>query len=161
MKVIPYILYLYILALHETILSDLLSIYGAAIDLAVLMVVLIALYKSELTTLWFAVCAAVIAGTVRPDMMTWQMLALVVPAMVVSRVSARVNLESLSSRLLILGGFLLIHESVISFLLSHDGPLFVIYRLILPSAVYSLLVGWIFFLIIDGRITWQKVKALF
>jgi hypothetical protein len=161
MKVIPYILYLYLLAFHETVLSDLIGVYGATVNLVVLMVVMVALYRNVSTALWFAACAAIIVGTPHPGLMTWQMLTLVTLSLVVSRISGRVNLESLSSRLLILGGFLLIHQGVISFLTSSDNPLFVIYRMILPTAVYSLVIGWIIFLMIDGRVTWRKVKALF
>ncbi|MEW5922751.1 MAG: hypothetical protein AB1746_02050 [Candidatus Zixiibacteriota bacterium] len=161
MKIIPYILYLFFLALHLIITKDIIVIYGAGIDMAVLIITLIALYKSETTTLWFAVCAGIILGSVRLDLMTWEILALVIPALIVHQVGTRINLESVTSRLILMAGFLLIHQSIIALVISGSDFLTLIYRTILPGAVYTLIIGGIAFQILDGRITWKKIKALF
>ena len=111
MRFIPYILYLFLLALYLTILRDITYICGAQIDLAVLMAALVALYKSEMTTFWFAVCIAIISGTPLLDLLPWEMIILVIPALIVNQISARINLESLTSRLILVAGYLLIHQA--------------------------------------------------
>jgi len=161
MKVIPYIIYLYILALHYTILTDLVSIYGSVIDLAVLMVVLVAIYKDEITSLWFAISVGIVAGSQRFELMPWEILILAGIALLINYISTRADLGAITTRLIILGGFLLIHKSVITLLSSNEAFAYMIYRYILPSTIYSLFPGWLFFLIIDGRITWRKIKAQF
>lgn len=161
MKVIPYILYLFLLAFHLVITRDITVIYGAEIDLAVLIITLIALYKSETTTLWFAVCAGIISGSIRLDLMPWEVLSLALPALAVHQIGTRINLESVTSRLILMAGFLLIHQSVITLVISSSDFLTLIYRTILPGAVYTLIIGGIAFQMLDGRITWKKIKSLF
>lgn len=161
MRVIPYILYLYLLAFHYTILSGVVAVWGVTVDLTALMVILVGLYKSETTALWFAVGAAVVSGTLRLDLMPWELFLLGSTALVVSRVSIKMNLESITSRLIILGGFLFIHQLAITLLTSPDDIVFMLYRSIVPCTLYSLIIGWFYFQFKDGRITWQKVKSLF
>jgi len=161
MRIIPYILYLFLLAFHLTIVKDITVIYGAFIDFTVLMVALVALYKGESTALWFAVCVGIIAGSVRLSLMPWEMLLLVIPAFVINQISARINLESMTSRLMIVGLFLFLHQAVIELVVSTEGYLFLLYASVLPTTIYSLVVGWIIFQMLDGHITWKKVKTLF
>ncbi len=161
MKVIPYILYLSLLAFFYSILSGLTIICGASIDLAVILVMLIAIYKSELTALWFAVFAGIIAGTIRLDLMPWEILILAVAALVINQVSRRMNLESIISRMIILGGFALIHGVAINLIIYSDDIIFTFYRISLTSAVYTMVIGWLIIMCLDGRITLAKFKALF
>jgi len=161
MRIIPYILYLFLLAFHLTIFKQITSAYGGLIDLSVIMIALVALYRSETTTLWFAVCAAVIAGSPRLDMMPWELLMLVIPALVVNQISVRINLESITSRLIIVGGFLLVHQAFSALIISARDFFYLMYSSVLPTLIYSMIVAWIIFLFIDGRITWKKIKALF
>jgi len=161
MKIIPYIIYLYILGLYYTILSDLTVIYGATVDLAALMVALVALYKSETAALWFAISVGIIVGSRRLDLMPWEMAILAVLALIVNQISARMNLESSISRLILLAVVFLIHQSVIAFLVSSDDLFFVMYRTILPGILFSLLIGWIFLQFRDVHATWRRFKALF
>lgn len=161
MRFIPYILYLFLLALYLTILRDITYICGTQIDLAVLMAALVALYKSEMTTFWFAVCIAIISGTPLLDLLPWEMIILVIPALIVNQISARINLESLTSRLILVAGYLLIHQAVLTLIVAGNDFFILLYKSILPTMVYSLVIGWLIFQILDGRITWKKTKALF
>ncbi len=165
MSVIPYILYLYLLGFHVTILSDLTSIFGVTIDLAALMVCLIAIYKSELTALWFAIAAAVIVGTWAgaPNLanIPWEMLFLGGLALAVRHLSVRLNLDSTASKLLLLAGGLLFHRLALTLVISQADFFTLLYRYIIPSVLYTWCLGWLYFLYHDGRITWAKFKALF
>lgn len=161
MRVVPYILYLYLLALHCTILSDITGIFGAIINLAVLMVTMVALYKTELVSFWFAISVGIVVGTLRLDLMPVEIFLFAGAALMVHQISVRINLESITSRLLILVGFLLIHDIVITLVISPGEFIFLFYRMILPSTLYSLIIGWLFFRFLDGHITWRKVKTLF
>ncbi|UCD16740.1 MAG: hypothetical protein JSV44_09810, partial [Candidatus Zixiibacteriota bacterium] len=144
MKVIPYILYIYLLGFHITILSRVTAIYGITIDLTALLVALIALRKNDLTAVWFALAAGIVAGTVRLDLMPWEMLFLAGIALAIHRCSTRMNLESISSRMLLLGGALLIHQLLISVVVSTADFLNILLRLILPGTIYTLVFGWLF-----------------
>lgn len=161
MKIIPYILYLFLLAFHIIISRDITVIFGAQIDLAVLMITLIALYKRETTALWFAVCAGIISGSIRLDLMPWEVLSLTIPALAVHQIGTRINLESVTSRLILMAGFLLVHQSVITLVISGSDFLTLIYRTILPGTFYTLIIGGIAFQLLDRRITWKKIKVLF
>jgi len=161
MRIIPYIIYLYLLAFHYTILSDLVSIYGATIDLAVLMVTIVSIYKSEMTAFWFAVAVGIVAGTLRLDLMPWEILFLTGFAVLVNNLSTRVNISSITARILILAGFLIVHQTLVIVLISGESFIYLVYRYILPSTIYSLIPGWIFFLIKDERLTWKEIKAQF
>jgi hypothetical protein len=160
MKFIPYIFYLYVLAFYNTVLSDLFSIYGVNLDLPLLMVTIIALYRTETTALWFAIGVAVISAIQRLDMMPWEILALGGIAVVANQVSLRMNLESIASRLIVLAVFLLIHNVFITLVMSFDNFPFVLYRYILPGTIYTMFLGWLVFLFKDGLFSLRKVKAL-
>jgi cell shape-determining protein MreD len=161
MKIIPYILYLLLLACYNTVLSEIISIYGVAVNLAVLMVALVALNKSEPVALWFAIAAGIVAGSVRLDLMPWQVMILGLAAITVNHIGRRVNLDAILSRLLILAGVILIHTLIFAILVTPDNIPYLIYRIVLPSTLYTLIIGWLFFLIKDGHLTWAKIKALF
>lgn len=161
MSIMPYILYLYLLGFHVTIFSDVSSIYGVTIDLAALMVCLVAIYKSELTALWFALAAAIVVGAMRLEMMPWELLFLGILAVIVKHLSIRVNLESLASRLLLLAGGILFHKLAVSLTVSSAGFFMMLYRYIIPGVFYTWVLGWVYFMYRDGRITWTKFKALF
>jgi len=161
MKIIPYIIYLYLIAFHYTILSEIVDIYQITFDLAAVIVGLIAMYRSESVALWFALAAAVVAGSRNPELIPWEILLLGGTAVVVNQVSLRVNLESIASRLFIIGGLVFVHVLAVDLLVSRADVLFSIYRHILPTVLYSLVVLWILFLIIDKKLTWPKIKSLF
>ena len=161
MRILPYLLYLYLLGLHITILSDVTSIQGVSVDLAALLVILVALYKSDLVAIWFAMGVGIVAGSLRLDLMPWEMFVLGVIALAIHQCSRRMNLESLTSRLLLLGGFIFLHHLIIGVVLSTSDFTLMLIRQVIPGTVYTLLFGWLFLLWRDGRLTWEKLKALF
>jgi hypothetical protein len=161
MKIIPYLFYLYVLAIYNTILSDIISIYDVTIDLAAVMVGLIALYKSESVAVWFSLMAAFVVGTPRLELVPWEMVVLAISALIINRASNRINLEAVSSRLLMLAALILVHGTIMALLTSRGELVYMVYRMVLPVTAYSLLLGWLFFLFKDGHITWKKMKAIF
>ncbi|MFH2035291.1 MAG: hypothetical protein ABIJ45_02720 [Candidatus Zixiibacteriota bacterium] len=160
-RILPYILYLFIIAFYRTILIEPFSIFGAVIDLSALLVVLVGFYKSESIALWFGLAAAVIIGSQRLEIMPWEMVVLGAGAVVINQFSFRVNLESLVSRLLILGAFVLVHQVVASLLVSPNIFFYSLYKAILPSVIYTVALGWVFFQFKDGKVTIQNIKSLF
>ncbi len=160
MRIILYIFYLYILAFYNTILGDMISIYGVTIDLAGLLVILIAIYRGETTALWFAIGTAVITSTQRLDLMPWEMFSLCAVAVTAKQIGTRINLDSIPSRLIIIISLLLVHNIVITLAISSDEFVYVLYRYMLPGAGYTLLLGWLLLLIGDGLISVRKVKVL-
>ena len=161
MKAVPYILYLLLIAFYLTILSDLISIFGIRFDLVAMLVVLVGLFKNETVALWFALSVALVAGTQRLDIMPWEMLVLGGGALIVNQVSLRVNLESVMSRLIVVGVFVFFHQIIQSLFISYESIFYSLYKIILPSVLYALVVAWLFFRIKDGNITWLKIKSLF
>lgn len=161
MKLIPYLIYLFILTFHDTILVNLISVYGVTVDISVLLVVLVALYKSEEETIWFAFFAGMVTGATDVAVMPYDILVMVIIGAVANLLAIRINLESLLSRLIILAGAVILHRIIVTAIISSNEFLFQFVRIILPIAGYTVIVGLIFFMIRDGRITWQKTKAIF
>ena len=161
MKILPYILYIYLLGFHVTIFSDISSIYGITIDLTALLVCLVAIYKEESTALWFAIAAGFVAGAVNLSLMPWELFVLGGLALALSHLSRRINLDSIASRLMLLAGGLFVHAMVISLVFSSRDFITILFRYIFPSIIYTWLIGWMFFLYRDGRVTWKKIRDLF
>lgn len=161
MRILPYILYLFLIAFFEVILKNLTSIYGVSINLTALIVMLVAIYKSEVISLWFGFVAGLVmaAGAVEFH---------VLPALITSGLGLaafhawrRLNFESVYSKLLVvfIGTFL--HYLLL--LLVEGGASFFYVVLIkaLPGAIYTTVIAYFFFLIVEGRISYQKIKSLF
>ena len=161
MKVIPYLLYLFLITFHLIILSDIISILGARLNLLILIIVMIGLFKSETEAIWFGLSAGIIVGAARLDVMQWEVLVITIIAVVVKQVSSRINLESLASKVVVLACGVFLHEVVISLITFTEEFFFILIRYIIPSTAYTVIVGLILFLIKDGRISKQKIKALF
>lgn len=161
MKILPYLLYLFLITFHLIILSDIISILGARLNVLMLIIVMIGLFKSETEGVWFGLAAGVIVGAARLDIMAWEVLLITFIAVAVKQVSSRINLDSLASKVVVLASAVFLHEVIISLIIFTDKIFFILIRYILPSTAYTVLVGLILFLIKDGRISRQKIKALF
>ncbi len=161
MKIIPYILYLFLIAFYVTIFSDFVAIYGVTIDLVVFLVVAVGLFKDEIEATWFGVAAGIVAGATRLDLMPWDVLTIGVIAFAANQMGTRINLESLLSKIIVLATAVLLHGIVQTLVISADNFFYVLLRFVMPSMVYTVLLGVLFFLIKDGRISWEKTKALF
>jgi rod shape-determining protein MreD len=159
--VLPYILYLVLVSAHMVLTREPSMIYGIAIDLAALVVVMVAIYKDEWTALWFGFAAGLVAGAVDPLTAGWQALILAAIGDSAFHFRQRLNLDSIAARLLLLFGGVLLH-GWLSVLIEGGGDF--LYKLVLwpfGSALYTTLVGWVFFLFADHIITYKKVRALF
>jgi hypothetical protein len=161
MRAIPYILYIYLITFHETILVEGISIFGISIDPYVLLVALVGLYKTDLEAFWFAFAVGIVAGSVRLDLMPYQVLVLTAIGVAVNELSVRINLDSVASRIIILAGAVIVHKSIMTLLISADQFPYMLVRYIVPGAAYTMLAGFLFFMIKDGRVTWQRIKTLF
>ena len=161
MRVIPYLLYLFLITFHSIILTDLISILGVRLNMPILIIVLIGLFKSETEAIWFGLSAGIIIGAARLDLMPWEVLVITVIAVAVKQVSSRINLESLASKVVVLACSVFLHEVIITLIISTEEFFFILIRNILPGTAYTVLVGLLFFLIKDGRISREKIKALF
>jgi hypothetical protein len=161
MKIIPYILYLFLIAFYATIVADIISILGVTVDLLIIIVVMIAFYKSETEALWFGMAAGVVAGATHLNLMPWEISIVSLIALAVNQIGGRINLESAVSKIFVLGCCALVHGIVMTLSVSTEEFFFVLIRYILPGAVYTLVIGSIFFLVKDGYISWSKIKALF
>ncbi len=161
MRVLPYLLYLFLITFHLIILSDLISILGARLNMLILIIVIIGLFKSETEAIWFGLSAGIIVGAARLDLMPWEVLVITVIAVAVKQVSSRINLESLASKVVVLACSVFLHEVIITLIISTEEIFFILIRYILPGTAYTVLIGLIFFLIKDGRISRKKIKALF
>jgi cell shape-determining protein MreD len=126
-----------------------------------LMVTFVSIYKGELTAFWFAFAVGIVAGTLRLDTMPWEILFLTGFAVLVNGLSTRVNISAITARMIILAGFLIVHETLVILLISDESFFYLLYRFVLPSTIYSLIPAWIFFLIKDERLTWKEIKAQF
>lgn len=161
MKLIPYLLYLWLVGFHEVIGRDVTSIYGCTINVAALVLLLVANYKSEVTAVWFGLVVGLVLSAGRMDMMGWNAVIFASVGLVAYHVKERLNLDSMYARLLmILGGTLLINVLV----QIHSGIELIWFRLLfemIPSAIYTTIIGWLVFLIKDGRITYERTKSIF
>ena len=161
MRVLPYLLYLFLITFHSIILSDLISIMGVRLNMLILIIVLIGLFKSETEAIWFGLSAGIIVSAARLDLMPWEVLVITVIAVAVKQVSSRINLESLASKVVVLACGVFLHEVIITLIISTEEFFFILIRYILPGTAYTVLIGLIFFLVKDGRISREKIKALF
>ena len=161
MKLIPYILYLLLLALHKVILQDLTTVYTVSISLSAFLVVAVALYKSETTAVWFGFFVGLVAGMSTPGLFGWYALLTALLGGAAFRVRERLNLDSLVSKLLLVFGGVLVYN-IILMAISHPGGFFYLLGTsVVPGAVYTAIVAWVFFLFKEGRITTRKIKAMF
>ena len=161
MRVIPYLIYFLLLAAHVVIFRDLTAIYGATINLAALMVLVAALYKTELIAGWFGLCVGIVLAAATPALLGWHAAALVIVGIGGYHVKERLNLDSVYPRLLFVLGGVFVHN-VLVLLIDGGGALFLqLGTNALPSAVYTVGVAYLFFIFKDGVITYQKFRSIF
>jgi cell shape-determining protein MreD len=162
MAIIPYLLYLLLIGFDAVILKDTITIYTASINMPVLVVLTVALYKNEVTAVWFGFFAGLVAGAGGPPaLLGWQALIMAVLAAAGSFVRERLNLDSLRARLLVVLIGVLLHNLISLALSRSDGwPVF-LFSYVLAGAVYTTVLAWLFFLVKEGRLSAEKIKAIF
>lgn len=164
MRLIPYIIYLFMIAFYRTILAGLFSLGWAEIYLAALIVMLVALKKDIYIALWFGFSAGVIFDAPEPQYLGVHMLILSIIGSVTAQIKERFNLESMNSRVLLLLAGLFVYSLPRVFIYEHLNAgeiLGFLLRGVLPSIVYTTLIGWLFFMFQTGQISYKKLKALF
>ena len=161
MRVVPYLLYLLLLAAHVVIFRDLTSIWGATVNLAAFMVLAVSLYKTELIAAWFGLATGIVLAALTPEAMGWHAAGLALLGVAGYHVKEKLNLDSIYTRLLFVLGGVFVHN-VVEIIIAGGGEF--AYRLgtnALPSAVYTIVIAVVFFLFKDGVITYRKFKSIF
>ncbi len=164
MRFIPYVLYLLLIALYRTNLIGLFSIGGIEIYLTALIVLLVALNKDHLTTLWFAFAAGLIYDAPDPSLLGVHMLILVTIGIAASQAKEQLNLESVQSRLMLIVAGLFAYAIPYTLIYPTSGMseffrLFI--RMAIPSVFYTAVVGSLYFMIQTGRFSYSRLKSIF
>jgi rod shape-determining protein MreD len=160
-RVLPFILYLWLIALHQVIMRDGTAIYSAEINLPALLVLIVAIYKSELASVWFGLAAGLVTAAGEPALLGWQALAMAVLGIAAFHVHKRLNVESLYAKLLLIVGGVFLHNLFSILVRGGEGFFFLLLASAFPGAVYTMIIAWVFFLFKEKKITFQKVKAIF
>ena len=160
-RIAPFILYLLLVAMHEVIIRDATTIYHASINLPGLLVLLVAIYKPAIVSTWFGFATGLVMAAGRPDLFGWHALTMAALGLVTYHLRERLNLESLYSKLVLIFGGLLLHNTLLLAINGGSGFAYLWLINALPGAVYTAAVGWGFFLFKEKKITFQKVKAVF
>lgn len=163
MHFIPYLFYLLLIACYRTNLIGLLSIGAIEIYLTALIVLLVALNKDYLTTLWFAFAAGLIYDAPDPSHLGVQMLILILLGLAASHAKESLNLDSIKSRLLLLlaGLFLYSLPYTLIYATSGTAEFFrLLIRVAIPSALYSTVLGWFYFMFQTGRLSYARLKSI-
>jgi len=164
MRIIPYILYLFLIAGYRTLLSDPLTIGMAQIYFAALMVLLTALNKPFEEALWFAVAAGLVYDAPDPSRLGIHVLVLGTLAVVTSQVKERLNLDSMKSRMLVVVGGLSIYSVpyTLIYVASGSSSFFILLlRAAVPGTVYTAVFGWLFFMVQSGRLSYARIRSIF
>ena len=160
-RLLPYILYLLLLGGHQVVFGDLTSFFGARISLAPLLIVLVALYKAELTAVWFGFFVGLVATVGAPSAMGAQALVAAALGMAAYQTRVRLNIESLYSRLLLLLGIVLMYNLSWLMINRTEGEVWFSILYAVGNTVFTTFVGWAFLLIKDGRLTIHRLKSIF
>ena len=147
--------------MHQVFMKDITSIFGAQINLAVLVVLLVSMYKSESTSLWFGLCVGIIGFGGIAEISAWQALIMALIGLISFHIKEKMNLDSLFARFSLIFGGVLVHNIILVLIELNDAILLSILQYALTGAVYTTIVGTIFFLIKDGIFTFEKTKSIF
>lgn len=161
MKFIPYLLYLWLIGFHEVIGRDVTSILGCTINVAALVLLLVAYYKTEIAAAWFGLLVGLVLSAGQMDKMGWNAVFFATVGLFANHVKERLNLDSMYARLLLIFGGTMLLNILIQV---QSGLEFIWLRLLvetIPSAIYTTIIGWIIFLFKDGRITYERTKSIF
>ncbi len=161
MRIVPYVLYVLLIAFHEVIFKDVTSVHAATINLPALLVVLVAVYKSELAAVWFGFVAGLIMSVAMTGQMGWFALLMAGLGLATWHVSRRLNLESLYSKMLLILGGILMHNIFLLLITGVDDFFYRLFAVALTGAIYTTVVAWVFFLFKEGHITYSKIRSLF
>jgi len=151
---------LLLVVFHQTVLKDFTQIFHASINIPVLLVLTIAIYKSELASVWFGFLVGLVIASTMPNNMGWQSISLATVAFAAFHVRQKLNLDSILSRLALVSGGVLTHNIVSLAIDQSEGFLFLLWSSALIGAIYTTVVAWLFFLFKDGMITAKKIRSI-
>jgi len=160
-RLIPYIIYLFLIAAYQVILRDPLSIASASINLTALIALIIALYKTEVEAVWFGFAAGAVMAAGTPSSLGWQALFVAIIVAGAFHAKQRLNMESVYSKVLLVAAGVLIHNVLTITLVGFEGFLHRLTAVALPRLVFTTAIAWLFFLVKEEHITYQRVKELF
>ena len=161
MRIVPFLAYLVLIALHIVITDDFTSILSAKINLAAFIILAVALYKGELASLWFGFFAGLTVGAVLPETMGWHALFGAALGLLAYHMKERINLDFLAARLLITFVGVFAFNVATEAVTQPDGLGHLWWSAGLTGAVYTTALGTIFFSIKHGLLTGRRVKSIF
>ena len=161
MRIVPYLLYLLLVAFHGVVLKEATAVAGVQLNLAAFLVLAVALYKREVTALWFGFAAGLTLGAGYPELVGWHALVLSMLGLVAYHVHRRVNLDSLYAKLLLMFAGVYAHNVVLLLIERVDGFLLGLVSPAATGALYSEVMALVFFVFKEGKVTAQKVRSLF
>ncbi len=160
-KLLPYFIYFWLIAMHQVFLADVLSIFGAKINLVAMIVLLVAMYKTEISATWFGLCVGIIGFGGITEISAWQALIMALFGLIGFNIKETLNLDSLFARLSLVFSGVLLHNIIMILIELNENILISILNSAITGAVYTTLVCSLFFLIKDGIFTFEKTKSIF
>ena len=160
-RFVPFILYLWLVGLYQVVLGEAISIYGITVNLPVLMVMLFGLYKSEEDSCWFGFVVGLVAFAGLTAVMGWHALIMATFGYLAFHLRAKINMDSLYSKLLLIFVGVAIHNTIVLIMSKSDSIFLLMATQALTGAVYTAVAAWVYFLFKEGKITFQKFKAIF
>ncbi|MBU8933566.1 MAG: hypothetical protein KOO62_06130 [candidate division Zixibacteria bacterium] len=161
MRLIPYLVYLLLIACHQVILKDLTDIFGVGLSLTAFLVMAVAISKSELISMWFGFVAGLVMLAGYPDLMGGSAVITAMLGLAAFHACERLNLESLYSKLLLVLAGVVLHNALILLLMNWSEFFHLLIVSALPSAIYTTVLAWIYFLVLEGRLTFRKLRSVF
>ena len=160
-KYIPYLVYLWLLGMHQVFFKDLTSILGATINLTILIVLLLAIHKSEVVVIWFGFFAGLVSFAATSTMLGWHVLIITIIGLIACQIKNRLNLDSLYAKLLLVLGGVSVHNILTLALSQTDDFLWLILVKTIPGAIYTSIIAYLYFVVKEGKVTPQKIKSIF
>ena len=161
MRIIPYLIYLLIIAMFVVIFKDLTQIGAVALNLPALIVMLVGLYKEELPAAWFGFATGLVATAAYTTAMGWNALILAILALAACHVRERLNLDSMKAKMLVVLAGVLLHNFASVVIYRPDSVWHGMITVAPLGALYTSVFGWLFFLFKEGKITYAKIRSIF
>jgi len=164
MSVIPYVVYLLIIACYRTLLVGWLSVGQAQIDLAALIVLLVALKKEDMEAVWFGFAAGIVYDAPDPGRLGVHALIFIVMAVATLQARERLNLDSIQSRMILILAGLIFYSIPYTLIYPTSGSsefFRSLWSAALPSIIYTAVLAWIFFMVQSGRLSYARIRSIF
>lgn len=160
-RLLPYLLYLFLISLHQTLLGDTLSLWGADLASGALAIMLVAIHKPQSVAVWFGSAVAFLLATGDSGAAATGMVVAAGLAIGAEYFKGRLNLESLAARLAVVSVGCLLIELINAAFFSGSDLLYTWFRYTIPSVIYTSGWGLLFFLFKDGIISRARLRRLF